>query len=490
MNRLLIFAWILLCASASATNYHVNFATGNDANSGLTDLLAWKHVPGMLGSTVAVTPAPGDTVLLDSGTWDKTCFPFVPAFAGSSGSPITVTTNGGALAIWDSQGKTIDSMASSKFADLNSASHTRWIGICTSNLNWNTTFTVSGWNFGNASDVVMSNCTFLCYSNLNAGPGSDSLDVVYDASWDSGMATGNRLTYCLFDCAPATAISGQCVYYMHCVDHCTFRNVPNGCVGEFLCLSNNLFVNIQHSVDTAQHENVMEPLGNQQGLPFFVTRNVASNCPAGEICDITPGNNCSAVISDLLELGNTTHTAAIVADGSSTNALGPNSRGTLTIFNVTCQDNDPIKTGFVRVVDRALNVQWANINVTNCLFITENTGGAVQADTGNTTVIHQPAPNTPGANRQINNAAAAAYGFTSVNGLQPPAGSPTRGNGVSMAAFCAALGIPWVDRLGVAFILDSSAYQFSGGGPPVSGLNISGGGTINITTGGQLNITH
>jgi len=129
--------------------------------------------------------------------------------------------------------------------------------------------------------------------------------------------------------------------------------------------------------------------------------------------------------------------------------------------------------------------QWAVVNVTNNFFITQNGGQAVQADAGVTTTV-----NTNATNLKINNATAAAYGFASANGWQPTSLSPTRGAGTSMASFCAGLGIAWSDLLGVSFILDSGAYQYPGGGGPVSGLNISGGGAINITSGGNLNITH
>jgi hypothetical protein len=84
--------WAMAPASAFAATYYVDFATGNDSNSGTTKSAPWAHAPGMTGCSGAcnsVALRAGDSVIFKGGViWDQTCFPFKFNFSGTSGSRI------------------------------------------------------------------------------------------------------------------------------------------------------------------------------------------------------------------------------------------------------------------------------------------------------------------------------------------------------------------------------------------------------------------
>ncbi len=79
-------------ASAFATTYYVDFATGQDANTGTSKSAPWAHAPGMAGCSGtcnSVALRAGDSVIFKGGvTWNQTSFPFNIGSSGSTTNPI------------------------------------------------------------------------------------------------------------------------------------------------------------------------------------------------------------------------------------------------------------------------------------------------------------------------------------------------------------------------------------------------------------------
>lgn len=88
MKYIIILAFILISLIGNTTNYYIK-NTGSDAESGLSDALAWQNIS-KLNST---SFAPGDNIYMKCGdTWSGTTFT-VPS-GGVGGSQITLTSYG------------------------------------------------------------------------------------------------------------------------------------------------------------------------------------------------------------------------------------------------------------------------------------------------------------------------------------------------------------------------------------------------------------
>lgn len=87
MKQILIILFTFISITVNATTYYVS-NTGNDSNSGLTEVLAWQT----LDKVNSTTFSPGDNILFKRGdTWYGK---LVVSNSGSSGSPITYGTYG------------------------------------------------------------------------------------------------------------------------------------------------------------------------------------------------------------------------------------------------------------------------------------------------------------------------------------------------------------------------------------------------------------
>src|SRR5512135_1525559 len=94
---------LLLSGSTQAGIYYVDYAGGSDSNAGTSSGVAWQHCPGDANATANanITLSAGDTVYFKRGV---TYVGMVTSVSGSSGSPITYTTNssfGSGIAVWD-----------------------------------------------------------------------------------------------------------------------------------------------------------------------------------------------------------------------------------------------------------------------------------------------------------------------------------------------------------------------------------------------------
>ena len=77
--------------SGVASFYFIDYANGNDSNSGATESTPWQHVPGMAnasGNAAAHTPAAGEGWIFKGGvTVDYHAYPMNVPWGGSSGQP-------------------------------------------------------------------------------------------------------------------------------------------------------------------------------------------------------------------------------------------------------------------------------------------------------------------------------------------------------------------------------------------------------------------
>jgi len=80
--NILFFVFILLSLSAYATTYYVD-DSGNDGNTGLSEVQAWRHIYACAAYMVA-----GDNCIVLPGDYIADGRTYI-AFSGSSGSPIT-----------------------------------------------------------------------------------------------------------------------------------------------------------------------------------------------------------------------------------------------------------------------------------------------------------------------------------------------------------------------------------------------------------------
>ncbi len=96
MNKLLMLGLVLLIAviPASAATYYIDYASGNDANNGLTTSTPWKNAPGMDGFTASYSHSAGDIFIFKGGvTWNSSALPLTIGYSGTSGNVDTYTTD-------------------------------------------------------------------------------------------------------------------------------------------------------------------------------------------------------------------------------------------------------------------------------------------------------------------------------------------------------------------------------------------------------------
>ncbi len=79
---------------ASAATYYIDYASGNDANNGLTTSTPWKNAPGMDGFTASYSHSAGDIFIFKGGvTWNSSALPLTIGYSGTSGNVDTYTTD-------------------------------------------------------------------------------------------------------------------------------------------------------------------------------------------------------------------------------------------------------------------------------------------------------------------------------------------------------------------------------------------------------------
>src|SRR5579863_1110508 len=89
-----VLCWLLTSGSAFATNYYIDYSSGNDSNNGTSKTSPWQHLPGMPGcqaQCTAASPKPADQFILKGGvTWPNSSLGWEWTWSGSAGNLIYI----------------------------------------------------------------------------------------------------------------------------------------------------------------------------------------------------------------------------------------------------------------------------------------------------------------------------------------------------------------------------------------------------------------
>ena len=76
---------LLFTLSVSGANYYIDYATGSDANTGITKAAPWKKAPGMKGFAGSYSHVAGDRIILKGGvTWPANCYQWKVTWGGTT----------------------------------------------------------------------------------------------------------------------------------------------------------------------------------------------------------------------------------------------------------------------------------------------------------------------------------------------------------------------------------------------------------------------
>ncbi len=487
--------YILSCLTCAAQGtYYLDAVNGKNypTNNGTSTSTPWQYHPySKLGVLTGYTHVAGDRFIYKGGVVvPEKDFPLVPQNGGSSLSVQDYYGIDGSWgtgkAIFDDQlvganssAGSLDQMLNNKFINMDSANFTTISGIIITNLNWanhsNLVYCIETAN----NFITVTNCDFLCYSNLTGGIGSDLLILNYGST----VGSHATVTHCTGTCLPSTQYSGAFCYYINDMNNCVIHDMPNAYEGIATNVSYNVIYNIQHSVATDNHENCIEVFPIQDGF-CNVTHNWVTNCHTGTIIAaenlnvLTNHTTTLNIFDNILGNNSGTLTPAIAIGGKPSAEVGNGICGVANIINNLIQDGlgAGSSQAYIRVSGTPDYSQWAKINATNNYFITQASGLA-QLDSGCTTTISE--------NHELvqNNAIAASYGATTNNSWQPLINtSPTINAGVSQTAFMLSIGLPNVDMAFNNFTNDIGAFQFLGTNSPIvmAGITIKKGNSMVI----------
>jgi len=296
----------LFAGRASATTYYISFSSGSNANSGTSESAPWKSHPYMqsgsactgTGSAPKYSHSAGDQFVFKQGdSWPNACFDMVIAAGGSSpsnpdvytfdptwgtaggtkgnlGQPVgTYQFNAGGSLIRGADGINF-------FINQNSINYITYNGMELVGQTW------SGSN-SNVEAVDLQDSEYTIFSNIYAhgwshpGASTDDLSIINGRN-ASPNNVGTRLTGSVIDGAGASD-SGEATYAIPLADNNIIRNMSNGLiVGQNAIVHDNLIGPINQSFDSSDHENCIEPIGNNPGVAStnYYYNNVWHDCTA------------------------------------------------------------------------------------------------------------------------------------------------------------------------------------------------------------------
>jgi hypothetical protein len=102
-RAVILMSCFLIAADALATSYYIDYATGNDSNSGTSKTTPWQHAPGMTGcvsNCASDSPKGGDSFILKGGvTWPNAALGWDWTWSGSGSSSSLGCTGSGCIYI-------------------------------------------------------------------------------------------------------------------------------------------------------------------------------------------------------------------------------------------------------------------------------------------------------------------------------------------------------------------------------------------------------
>lgn len=283
LARLSLFLTCLVVGSnLFAATYYVDYAGGNDSNSGTSKSSPWQHAPGMnacTASCAATSPKAGDSIILKGGvTWPNAAFPITWKWSGTSGAPINVgvdqtwyTGSSWSRPIFNAGGTAIPGTYNQFIRSL-SVSYVTWDNIEMTGLHWATTYGYGAMgcaNFAASNHIIISRWYVHGWSHTNVTP--DQFQCIVGTTGGDPM-TGNLITLSVFDGSDSTAggDSGMAMYPWSNVTYSVFHDMPNGILlGGHGEVGNNLIYNIKADYDNYSHANAMEEISEDSGTSYI-----------------------------------------------------------------------------------------------------------------------------------------------------------------------------------------------------------------------------
>lgn len=388
---------LLAAHGAWAATYYIDFAGGNDANSGTSKSAPWQHAPGMNGCTAncaATTPVGGDSLIFKGGvTWDYSIWPWNLPSSGTSSST-AIGCNGGvagggciyygvdqtwfAGSAWSRPVFSAGGWAMTNTAcnyDQGVAGHTLinasgqkyWI---IDNFEFTGMCSVSGTdggNFGQGSYILMTNgsgtdyfdiensyfhgwmfpSTFMPNRTANPSPGDYTKCIIGATAGAGNDEKHGEVHDNVFDGSDATNASlpgystGEGMYGgPGTVFRNVFKDVPESLdPADLITLHDNLFLNgnavslSSGSNGAGVHEHLFNSTYDECNATVY--NNVAITVAAGEGYDPNVGSGCTEFIFNNIA---TDVTMAINGAGVNTFLMAAmDTSGIRYVFNNTCE---------------------------------------------------------------------------------------------------------------------------------------------------------
>ncbi|MGH8398293.1 MAG: DUF11 domain-containing protein [Gammaproteobacteria bacterium] len=491
MRRLVVFAILLnvflAARSASATTYYIDFFSGTDSNSGISQSAPWKHAPGMNGcaaNCASTTPLAGDSLIFKGGvTWDYTIWPWNLPSSGNA-STTAVGCNGGTAGggciyygvdpVWFAGSAwTRPVFSGGGWATVNTACNYDQ-GAAGHNLinasgrqYWiidNFEFTgmcsvsgTDGGHFGQGSYILMTNgsgtdhfdiensyfhgwmfpSTFIPSRTASPSPG-DYTKAIIGASAGSGNDEKHGEVHDnVFDGSDATNASlpgyatGEGMYGgPGTVFRNVFKDLPESLdPADLITLHDNLFLNgnavslSSGSSGAGVHEHLFNSTYDECNATIY--NNVAITVAAGEGYDPNVGPGCIEFIFNNIA---TNVTMAIDGAGVNTFLLSAiSTTGTRYVFNNTCEGGPDAAPGPQQGCYR--EVVGGTVYLSNSHTIT-TAGSIVAVDAGTLTQATNITQTQSAANAQ-------GYSFSQTFQFSPTAvGDATVGAGTNETSIC------------------------------------------------------
>lgn len=463
---------LLLCCSAHAATFYVDYTSGSDANSGTDKATPWKRCPGMNGFSGSYTHVAGDQFIFKGGvTWPVLAFQLKITKGGSSDTvrdlytsdPTWFTGPFWTQPIFDFEDTALGTGFNSGAGILLDASGGAFGYVTFQRLEVKR-------HRGYLSPADFGACTF----TLASAPHHITWDHCYIHDWSiptpaagqdggggggiamvAGGGAGCRVSGCVLTQAGAFGgiRSGRALSLFGVVEYTTIYDTPNAFLG-----SGTVHDCVIHDIVGASDPNAHENAIYCQAPSTVYNNRVYNLNAASSAIYLSPsfsgGTGYDLVYNNLVY--NTGAQAPIQVDleGASPQLTGSH------LYN-----NTLVASGggyCIRAVQRVFGVPLGLLDMVNNHLITSGSTFICYNATNNGCAAVLVVTNA--ANLQQSSAAATASGYTQANAFAPASGAaPTvaTGNDLSLVFTDSLLG---VTRPAGAW--DRGAYQFAGAPPP------------------------
>ena len=269
LRYLCLIGGLFASANLFAATYYIDYASGNDGNSGTSKSSPWKRCPGMSGFSGSYSHTAGDRFIFKGGvTWGSDAFPMKIGAAGTSSARDYYGVD-----------KSYFSGASWSRPIFNRGGVPTHTLITANNYVTIDNFDITGFYWdastggfgtcmilaGKYAGVTISNCYFHNWNHAAYSSGcKDDLQVILGST--SGPGPEGLIDNCVFDGSPNGTKSGMAVYSMATIKRSTAQNMTNGFL-PFACngsleVSDCEVGKINWSFDPTVHPNSIEAVSD------------------------------------------------------------------------------------------------------------------------------------------------------------------------------------------------------------------------------------